>query len=497
MVKSIQHFEEVSTGVFETIIRKFVDNPKDFASFTYGITEELHALGRTIIEETLEELDGMICKSGKRKHDWIIEQRPKKQLVTTLGTVRFRKTFFTNKHTGETACLLDRILGLEKHERIAEDAHARILEEAVQTSYRRGGEEASMTTDEVSKQAVMKKLHALRFPQGWEIPKEKKAVDYLYIEADEDHIALQYRDTKGDLIRTGKGQKNNGAITKLIYVHEGVEPEAPKSKRHRLIRPFYFCRTAGGCPNDELWDSVYRYMDDNYDLTKVRKIYMSSDGGGWIKSGMRRISGIVHVLDRFHLEKHLTKLISHMGDSSDDARRELYRILYKGTKAQFLELCGELKGYYPEAAGTEGFDESLNYILDNWTAAKLRLRKMEGIVGSSTEGHVSHVLASRMSTQAMGWSLKGADKMAQLRAYYLNGGDMLRLVRYQKQELPKAAGNEYRSCLSSYDIIKREKNPRNEAKKHEERKYEEAMSHSVKLNTKKRIRFEKWLWGLL
>ena len=32
--------------------------------------------------------------------------------------------------------------------------------------------------------------------------------------------------------------------------------------------------------------------------------------------------------------------------------------------------------------------------------------------------------------------------MAQLRAYYYNGGDMLELVRYQKECLPKAAGCE-------------------------------------------------------
>lgn len=41
--------------------------------------------------------------------------------------------------------LLDRIIGLEKHERITEDAQARMLKEAVQTSYRRGGEEIMCT----------------------------------------------------------------------------------------------------------------------------------------------------------------------------------------------------------------------------------------------------------------------------------------------------------------------------------------------------------------
>ena len=491
MIKSIKHFEEISTGVFEKLISEFFRNPADFASFTMGITEELHKVGRLLIQETLEEMDQMLRDSGKRKQDWVIEQHPSKQLVTMLGTVTFHKTFFTNKQTGETECLLDRILGLEKHERIAEDAHARILQEAVQTSYRRGGEEASLTETEVTKQTVMDKIHVLKFPQGWETPAVKKVVDYLYIEADEDHISLQYRDKKGDLKRTGKGSKNNNAITKLIYVHEGIKPEAPKSKRNRLIHPHYFSRTAEGCSNTELWDEVYRYMDETYDLTKVKKIYLNSDGGGWIRSGMRRIGGVIHVLDRFHLEEHLTKLTSHMLDNAGDTRSELYRTICRGTKAQFAQQVWQLKDYLPEGANKERFEESGNYILSNWTAAKLRLQKTEGKVGSSTEGHVSHVLASRMSTAALGWSLKGADKMAQLRAYHLNGGDMLTLVRYQKQELPKAAGDEAKACLSSHDILLSERN------RHEGvGKYVESISHTLSLNRKRQQYFQQWIWDL-
>jgi hypothetical protein len=39
--------------------------------------------------------------------------------------------------------------------------------------------------------------------------------------------------------------------------------------------------------------------------------------------------------------------------------------------------------------------------------------------------------------------------MCQLRAYYLNGGDMLELVRYQAKELPKAAGGFGTSLIMS------------------------------------------------
>ncbi len=275
----------------------------------------------------------------------MVEAHDIKQLTTSLGDVQFKKTLFTNKETGHSEYLLDRILGLSQNERLTEDTEARLLEEAVQTSYRRGGEEVSLGAG-VSKQTVKNKLHQLEFPKNAEKPKEKKVVEYLYI------------------------------------------------------------------------DAVYEYIESHYDLEKVKKIYVNSDGGGWIKAEIKRISGAVHVLDGYHLEKYMTKLTSHMKDSKEDAARE--------------------------------------YILSNWSAAVRRLKHKDGIVGSSTEGHVSHVLSSIMSSRPMGWSEQGARKMAQLRAYYFNGGDMLELVCYQKKELPKVAGDEY-DILSSTQILSSEK----------------------------------------
>lgn len=49
----------------------------------------------------------------------------------------------------------------------------------------------------------------------------------------------------------------------------------------------------------------------------------------------------------------------------------------------------------------------------------------------------------------MGWSKLDTTQMARLRAYYLNGGDMLKLARYQEEDVPKAAGSEYDKILSS------------------------------------------------
>ena len=236
MIKSIQHFNEKSVPIFEKLEDEFLRDPSDIASYVKKITEELHKTGIKMIEETLGYLDEMLNESEVRKMSWVVDRHETKQLLTSLGSVNYFKTMFKTKDEGKRSYILDLIMGMDPHERMTEDAEARLLEEAVQTSYRRGGEEASIL-DEVSKQTVMKKIHALQFPPEDEVLEEKKVVKVLFIDADEAHISLQYRNKKGDLVKNDCGRKNNNVIEKLVYCYEGIEEEAPGSKRHKLINP--------------------------------------------------------------------------------------------------------------------------------------------------------------------------------------------------------------------------------------------------------------------
>ena len=103
---------------------------------------------------------------------------------------------------------------------------------------------------------------------------------------------------------------------------------------------------------------------------------------------------------------------------------------------------------------------------------------------------MSHVLSDRMSSRPMGWSVKGAAKMAQLRTYYLNGGDMLELVRYQEKKLQPSAGAEY-EILSSSQIMESEKNRHGQLGK-----YMESITHSMPVQNKKIVYFNAHIWGL-
>lgn len=455
MIKSIQHFQTEGVKNLEKIFINYSADMTKIAEMVYGVKNLVIRLGLDMIVEELETYDEYLCKNKHARINWQIVRKDTTTLLTSLGSITYKKTLFKNKLTGKSEYLLDRIMGIEKHARMTEDAEAELLKEAVQTSYQKGGISACISDEFVSKETVKNKIHALEFPKNNEVIKNKKVVDYLYIDADEDHVSLQFHEKKGDLIKTENNRKDNCAIAKLVYVYEGIEKEAPESKRHKLVNPYYFCRVCDGNENQLFWDEIFRYIENHYELDKIKKIYLNADGGAWIKSGKNRIAGITYVLDEFHLEKYLTKLTSHMKDTREDAKKELIHAIKYEKKCDFEAIAERLKDYAESETGIKRIEQSKEYILSNWTAARLRLNHKDGIVGCSAEGHVSHVLSSRMSSRPLGWSVVGMKKMAELRAYHYNKCDMLGLVRYQKTIISKASGCE-EVILSCAELLKQE-----------------------------------------
>ncbi len=457
MLNSIQHFIENGVPNLQKASKDFSENPKDFAGFVNRVRDEALQMALDYISETLTTCNQILKDSPMRREKWEVVRTDEKTLITSIGKVTFSKTLFKCKETGERRYLLDDMLQFDPHERMSEDAIAQLLSETVQTSYRKGGKAASIL-DEVSKETVKDKIHALEFPKEQKRRGRKRKVEYLYIEADEDHVSLQFQKEKGDLQVNQYGRKLNGMINKLIYVHEGIEKDAPKSKRHHLVNAHYFCGAYEGKANSELWDEVYIYIDNNYDISSIKRIYLGADGGAWIKAGGKRISGVTYILDEFHLKKYLIKMTNHMLDSADDARKVLSETIKDGSKEDFLSVVDMLEYHAESAKEKKHIQEGASYILENWSAAKIRLRYRR-IPGCSTEGHVSHVLSKRMSMTPMGWSRKGADRMAKLSAYAWNQKDMLELVRYQKKAFPKAACAEEVSTVVTEIINTIQKQP--------------------------------------
>lgn len=109
MYNSIKYFEEECISKFEKLEDEFIKEPQKLAEYVLNLTDELHNLGLRMIQESLEEMNTMLRKSPKRLQHWVVESHDTKQLITSLGKVTFEKTLFTNKETGESEYLLDRI----------------------------------------------------------------------------------------------------------------------------------------------------------------------------------------------------------------------------------------------------------------------------------------------------------------------------------------------------------------------------------------------------
>ena len=299
----------------------------------------------------------------------------------------------------------------------------------------------------------MNKIHSLRFPQAEPQP-EKKALKYLYIDADEDHVSLQYVNEKGDL----KKPRTNTVMPKLIYVYEGISSE---NGRNELINKRHFGGVYEGSREIEgLWGEVREYIEASYDTEAIEKIYINGDGAAWIKSGQKYLERSKFVLDRYHMHKYIIGATSHLQDSVEDARSEIYRSIHGKRKWQAEEVFEKILGVTEGESKRRTVEAARDYILSNWAGIMQWVRDKNKEVECSAEGHISHVFADRMSSRPLGWSRKGADKMSRLRIYERNGGSMLELVRYQKRVLPQAAGCEEVVYSSSKMLSTERKNRR-------------------------------------
>ena len=335
MVNSITYFQTEIKEKLEKIFLLYSSDMTKIAELVYGVTDCMVEFGLCLLAEELESYDTFLCEKKHLRTDWHIVRKDETMLLTSLGTLHYHKTLFRNKKTGEYEYFLDRAMGLKEHARLTEDAEAKILKEAVETTYEKAGIQVSISKDEISKETVKNKIHRLEFPKNTEKIQEKKEVEYLYIDADEDHVSLQFREKKGDIIENEYHQKNNHAIVKMIYVYEGLEPENAKSTRNVLVNPYYFCRVCEGEENKKFWDEVYEYIERKYDLSKIKRIYLNADGGSWIMSGKRRISGISYVLDEFHLKKYLRKITLRFPKKKDELEEELIKNICYGSKKEF------------------------------------------------------------------------------------------------------------------------------------------------------------------
>ena len=329
--------------------------------------------------QTIEALDLIFRNSRERKREFKIKETRTRTLITEHGVITFRYTYYKRKNQSPTlkkyyAYILE-ALGIESYSRMTYGAVKLLLDENIKTNSILAAEKLG-----VSKMTVSNKMR--KFNMIYKEPEKVKATpETLYIEADEKWIKKQH------------GKKINGhtpaAMAKLVLIHEGVDNSKSTSKRKILKNKHYIGSTELN-PSD-FWHLIYEYLDKKYDLNKVKNLFVSSDGGTWIKAHTEVFANAITVLDRFHFNKALNYIFK---DKDLLKMAKNYLIHHKITDFNILvdiaiEDNPERKKYIKDKARylTTHIEQIINQNHKEYKTA------------CSMEGHISHVLARRLASR--------------------------------------------------------------------------------------------------
>jgi len=445
MHNSIQQFMEFGIKRVEKIIEQFMNEEEmNIGEFVLELGKPLQELQREIIAETIESVDEVYRNSSYRTERYVIERtNDLNTFMSTCGEISYKRTYFKAKETGAYIYLADQACGITKNMRKSEDVVIEAIKHVSDSSYRISGEHAVNTDDVISKQAIMKDVHSLEIPALIPEVKTKKQVKVLYINADEDHVSLQFNKEKGDLKVGKNGYKSNTIEPRLACIFEGVEKESENSKRNKLVGKHYF---AGVYKNvEDIWLEVLEYIDTVYDEGCLEAVYIMGDGASWIKAGVDVLGAKCYfVLDKFHLNQAIMRAIGHLEDSVSDARTAIYDGISLEDKASVNRVFEIAKEWADSANKREQIRQTKVYIENHWEAITRPNYDEYARMGCSAEGHVSHVLSSRLSSRPLGWSEVGVSKMAKLRAYVANDGKICDLFKYKKEKQQRIIQEEIR-----------------------------------------------------
>lgn len=396
MINSIIQTIIENKDFLEKSLEKSV-NANEISMFSRDLRKVFDEAGRKTIVGILETIDTILFESKKRKQEYETKDLRKRTVVTDYGNIEYYRRYYKNKKTKEYIYLADEKIGIEKNERIMKDVESKIIEFAHDVSYTRTGKRV-VGNEEISSTTVMHKVRKEELKV--ETQEEKKKVNRLYIEADEDHVS-----ERGNKI----------GMPKLIYIHEG---SYTKGKRNILKNIHYI-----GClgkKSEDLWLEVAEYIDKKYDVNNIEKVYIGGDGASWIKEGLNWIEKSEFVLDRFHLLKYINQATVEF----PEYRSKLwYNInIYDPISVEniFKEIINKTK----DEKRKEKVIYSYKYIMNQWEGIEIYERDGKYLNGCSAEGHISHVYADRMSSRPRTWSDDGIDKMSRLRTFKSNGGDV-------------------------------------------------------------------------
>ena len=394
---------DLVTNFIQNFIGVLTDDPgRDFGKRMLEIQQLSNEMICKMLSSALTAMDQDLAPQVQQNKEWITLRTASRTLQTVFGGVSYERRYYTYKETGRNAHLLDSLIGVQAGVRVSDDVRQKAVEGAVEKSYQSSGRNAC--PGGISKTIVGRYVSHMKPAYGLQADGILRKVPNLYVEADEDHVALQ---------------DGRNVQMKLIYIHEGVDTS---QKRHWLKNPHYLTWPLKGKAED-LWDHICDYIAEQYDLDCLQKVFLSGDGANWIAKGQESLPHCIPIMDGFHVSKRLIR----MAGSDKEVRKKAQKLLYSGKKEGFIELSYDLISSLPESK-RKVKSEQVQFLLDHWQ--EIQNRRLPDAQGCSAEGHVSHIFSDRLSSRPLGWGEQNLVNIAQMRVMKANG----QLIEYSSMK---------------------------------------------------------------
>ena len=428
MYSIIQKIYEKNNKILKEGLKKVLSG-EDVSSLTVAIKEFTDILGKELFSEIVTQIENLVFEDSKRKNQYESVRFGEKSLITKNGKTTFERRFYKDNETGENVCLTDRILGLEKGERIDKKVKSEIIRKANDQSYNKSGKLVVPDMD-ISATTVMRNVRKNEWKMEFSERAEADKIHSknIFIQVDEDHV--KERNKKGC------------TISKIITIYTRkrtlTKPERipeVKQVRKELVDKFTFA----GLYKDtqEMWEDVAYYIDCTYKKDEIETAFIMGDGASYIKAGTEWIAKSVFVLDTFHLEKYINHLNydEYLKTKLQEAIEQFDPISTESVMDEAIKKINkEIQENKELERSTKSLEnrlkkikETKTYLMNQWSGIEAHDKYKDTLTGCCQEGQVHHTLSERMSTDAKVWCEDGINEMSQLRAFTQNGGDV-----YQK-----------------------------------------------------------------
>lgn len=241
---------------------------------------------------------------------------------------------------------------------------------------------------------------------------------------DEIHANLQIKGNKG---------KSKNQICPCAIVHEGYVKQDVKRKKLKNVRNFATAKLS----YSSLWEIIYDYVSQKYDIDKIDYLFVSGDGAKGIKDYSNVFPNAIFVLDKFHYKK---KYLSYIFKDNLTLLNIADEYLRNDMIDEFKALVSSQIKLFPDQK--EQMIEKQDYILNNLDGIKNQKHPMYKCP-CSMEGHVSNRYARYITSSPYAFSLDGLENKLQLLVLNANKHNLT----FEDFLLLKYGNNEYQEIL--------------------------------------------------